>query len=368
MTTAVNPVQTPKPTHTSAPSHPHAAAATITGDRVIRLGLPTKGRMEEEALAFLDHCGLHVVKPNPRQYVALMPAIPELEVWLQRSADIVRKVRYGDVDLGITGYDTVAEYGCDDRAVVILHGELGFGKCQLVLAAPDEWRDVNTVADLAAVARQRVELGQPLRVGTKYERLVTAFLNQHDITPHQIIWAEGALEAGPHMGYVDIIADLAASGVTLRENHLKQVADGTLLDSQACLIGNRHALKNRPEALAIAKQLLEFFEAHLRAVGHHAIIANIKGDSPEAVAHKVFSQTDLGGLQGPTVSRVYLRDVTDHSWYAISIIVRQERLVQAVQQLRAIGGSGVVVTPATYIFEEEPATYRKLVAELQGDS
>jgi ATP phosphoribosyltransferase len=321
--------------------------------------------MEEETLAFLDSCGLHVVKPNPRQYVAAIPTIPELEVWLQRSPDIVRKVHYGDVDLGITGYDSVAEYGCDDHAIIVLHNALGFGKCRLALAVPDEWGDVNTLDDLGGLVRRRAGDGRPLRIGTKYERLVGAFLNEHGLVPHQLIWAEGALEAGPHMGYVDMIADLTASGVTLRENHLKEVEGGTLLASQACLVGNRQALQRRPEVLAVAKQLLEFFEAHLRATGYHAVIANIKGDSPEAVARKVFSQPDLAGLQGPTVSRVYLRDVADHSWFAISIIVRQERLVQAVQQLRAIGGSGVVVTPATYIFEDEPAAHRQLAAALE---
>jgi ATP phosphoribosyltransferase len=247
-----------------------------------------------------------------------------------------------------------------------VHAELGFGGCQLALAVPDEWTDVHSLADLATLARQRAADGQPLRVGTKYERLVTAFLNQHGVGPYKLIWAEGALEAGPHMGYVDMIADLTASGVTLRENHLKQIEGGTLLASQACLIGNRQALKHRPAVLAVAKQLLEFFDARLRARGFHAIIANIKGESPEAVAQQVFSQPDLAGLQGPTISPVYLRDADDHSWYAISIIVRQERLVQAVHQLRAIGGSGVVVMPATYIFEDEPATYRQLVAALEA--
>jgi ATP phosphoribosyltransferase len=337
-------------------------------ERVIRLGLPTKGRMEEETLAFLDSCGLHVVKPNPRQYVASIPAIPELEVWLQRSPDIVRKVHHGDVDLGVTGYDSVAEYGCEESTIVVLHDELGFGKCCLALAVPDEWADVESVADLPVVAHRRADEGRPLRVGSKYQRLVTTFLNERGIVPHQLISAEGALEAGPHMGYVDMIADLTASGVTLRENHLKQVEGGTLLSSQACLIGNRRALKQRPDVLAVAKQLLEFFEARLRAKGYHAIIANIKGDSPEAVAQKVFSQPDLGGLQGPTVSPVCLRDAADHSWYAISIIVRQQRLVQAVHQLRTIGGSGVVVMPATYIFEDEPVAYRKLVAALEEQS
>ncbi len=335
------------------------------GRREIRLALASKGRMEEETLAFLEACGLHVTKLNPRQYIASMPAIPELEVWFQRSDDIVRKVRHGDVDLGITGFDSVAEYGGDGNEVIVLHDALGFGECQLVLAVPDEWDDVTSLDDLAALARRRAAEGQSLRIGTKYERMVTRFLVEHGLASSQLIRGEGALEAGPHMGYVDLIADLSATGTTLRENRLKPIEGGTVLTSEACLIGNRHALKTRPEVLAIAKQLLEFIEAHLRATGYHAIIANIQGESPEAVAQKVFSQPDLGGLQGPTIAPVYLRDPTARDWYAISIIVRKQRLVQAVEQLRVIGGSGVVVTPATYIFEDEPTTYRKLVAELE---
>jgi ATP phosphoribosyltransferase len=330
----------------------------------IRLALASKGRMETETLAFLDACGLHVTQLNPRQYVAALPAIPELEVWFQRSADIVRKVRYGDVDLGITGFDSVAEYSGDGDEVIVLRATLGFGECQLVLAVPEDWDHVTSMDDLAAFARQRAAGGSPLRIGTKYEKLVAQFLGRHNIQVYQLIGAEGALEAGPQMGYVDLIADLTATGVTLRENRLKRIADGILLTSEACLIGNRCALKNRPAVLTVAKQLLEFIEAHLRATGFHAIIANIQGESPEAVAQKVLSQPDLAGLQGPTISRVYLRDPTARHWYAISIIVHKQRLVQAVEQLRQIGGSGVVVTPATYIFEDEPATYRKLLGEL----
>jgi len=333
----------------------------------IRLALPSKGRMEIETLEFLDECGLHVTKLNPRQYVAAMPAIPELEVWFQRSADIVRKVRYGDADLGITGFDSVAEYGGDGPEIIVLHDALGFGGCHLVLAVPEEWEDVVSVDDLASLARQRASEHRPLRIGTKYEELVVQFLAEHGIAAYQLIRAEGALEAGPHMGYVELIADLSASGTTLRENRLKQIEGGTLLTSQACLIGNRFSLKSRPEVLAIAKRLLEFVEAHLRATGYHAIIANVQGESAEAVARRILSQPDLAGLQGPTISPVYLRDPNARDWYAISIIVRKQRLVQAVEQLRSIGGSGVVVTPATYIFEDEPQTYRKLQAKLARD-
>jgi ATP phosphoribosyltransferase len=333
----------------------------------IRMALASKGRMEKETLAFLDECGLHVNKLNLRQYVATVPAIPELEIWFQRSADIVRKVRYGDVSLGITGFDSVAEYRGDGDEVVVLHDTLGFGWCQLVLAVPEEWHSTASVDDLAALARRRAAEGHPLRIGTKYERLVTRFLVEHEAEPYQLIRSEGALEAGPQMGFVDLIADLTASGITLRENRLKQIEGGTLLTSEACLIGNRHELSTRPEVLMVAKQLLEFIEAHLRATGFHAIIANIQGESPEAVAQKVLDQPDLAGLQGPTISPVYLRRSDTANWYAISIIVRKQRLVQAVGQLRAIGGSGVVVTPATYIFEDEPVTYRKLLAELGID-
>ncbi|GAB4544048.1 MAG: ATP phosphoribosyltransferase [Anaerolineae bacterium] len=332
--------------------------------RKIRLALASKGRMETETLAFLDECGLHVTKLNPRQYIAEIPAIPELEVWLQRSADIVRKVRYGDVSLGITGYDSVAEYRGEGDEVIVLHDTLGFGKCRLVLAVPEAWDGINSIDDLARLARRRAADGRPLRIGTKYEGLVTRFLAEQGIDAYQLIRAEGALEAGPHMGFVDLIADLTASGITLRENRLKQIEGGTLLSSEACLIGNRYALKNCPEVLMVAKQLLEFIEAHLRATGFHAIIANIQGETPEAVAQRVLSQPDLAGLQGPTIAPVYLRDSAAGNWYAISIIVRKQRLVQAVEQLRAIGGSGVVVTPATYIFEDEPLTYQRLLAEL----
>jgi ATP phosphoribosyltransferase len=333
----------------------------------IRLGLPSKGRMEGESFAFLESCGLKVTKHHPRQYVASIRAIPEVEVWLQRSADIVHKVCYGNVDLGITGFDSVQEYVDEDHGLMVLHDSLGFGGCQLVLAVPDIWEDITSMQNLSRLAAERGAAGHPLRIATKYQRLTREFLDRHHASPYQLIAAEGAMEAGPHMGYVDMIADLTATGTTLRENHLRPLEDGTILESEACLIGNRAALKNRPEVLAVAKQLLEFFDAHLRAANFHNIIANIHGESPEAVAQQVLSQPDLRGLQGPTISPVYLSDPNNREWFAISLVVRQERLVQAVEQLRGIGASGVVVLPATYIFEDEPSTYHRLIRELKGE-
>jgi ATP phosphoribosyltransferase len=329
----------------------------------IRLALPSKGRMEEETRAFLHECGLPVNKVNPRQYIAQIDDIPRLEIWFQRSADVVRKVRDGDVDLGIVGFDTVVEYRGTGDDVVIIHDALGYGHCHLSVAVPEDWTEVNSTRDLAALAASR-HTQRPLRVVSKYERQTTAFLEQHQIKPYRILHADGALEAAPQMGSADLIVDLVSSGVTLRENRLKQIEGGQLLQSQMVFIGNRAGLTQRPEVLAVARQMLERIEAHLRAVEHETIIANIRGPSPEEVARKVFSQPDLGGLQGPTISRVYLRDAGDTGWYAISIVVRKDRLHQSIEQLRSIGGSGVLVVPITYIFEEEPPRWLKLLDAL----
>lgn len=330
---------------------------------MVRLALPSKGRLENETLALLQSCGLTINKVNPRQYIAQIQELPGLEVWFQRSADVVRKVRDGDTDLGIVGYDKIAEYRGVNGNIVIIHEALGYSHCRLAVAVPEDWTDVDTIPDLARLAQSR-HSSRPLRVVSKYPRQAQAFLEQHQITPFRLLHADGALEAAPQMGTADFIVDLVSSGTTLRENRLKEIEGGELLQSQAMLIGNRAALAQRPGVLEIARELLERFEAHLRAIDHYTIIANIRGESPEQVAQKVFSQPVLGGLQGPTISPVYIREATPTNWYAISIVVRKDRLRQAIEQLRQIGGSGVLVLPVIYIFEEEPERWRRLLENL----
>lgn len=329
----------------------------------IRLALPSKGRMEEETLDLLRDCGLTVKKFNPRQYIASIAELPALEIWFQRTADVVRKVRDGDADLGIVGFDKIAEYRGPDDAVVIIHDALDYSHCRLSVAVPEAWEKVDSVADLARLAADRSQQ-RPLRVVSKYQRQTTEFLKQHHVTPYHLLHADGALEAAPQMGTADFIIDLVSSGVTLRENRLKELQDGILLYSQAMFIGNRTALTRRPEVLEAARELLERFEAHLRATNRHMVVANMRGRSAEEVAQKVFTQPNLGGLQGPTISQVYLRQPTDTNWFAINIVVTKNALQQTIQQLRQIGGSGVVVLPVTYIFEEEPPRWQKLLKEL----
>lgn len=337
----------------------------------IRLALPSKGRLAEQSFEFLERCGLRVFRPNSRQYIATIPTQPNVQVILQRPGDIVIGVRQGSLDFGITGLDMVREKNHADKTL-ILHEALGFGHCSLNLAVPDALADVVGTEDLAHYAKGLIEENRPMRVATKFPNLTAAFLDQHNIAPYKLINAEGTLEIAPMIGYADIIVDLVSSGMTLRDNHLHPLVDGEILRSQACLIANRNALKTRQDVLAFAKTLLEYIEAHQRANESYMVIANVRGDSAtssrsgqaETIAQKLFNQPDLHGLRGPTISPVFTRD--NESWFSISIAIKKRELNATIAALRQAGGSGVIVTPAIYIFEEEPERYRAMLAEI-GD-
>jgi ATP phosphoribosyltransferase len=330
----------------------------------IRLALPSKGRLEVEALEFLSACGLDVSKPNPRQYQAVIPAVPSLTVLFQRPGDIVVGVRQGSLDFGIAGTDTIEEKKGESGEVFVLHDSLGFGECKLALAVPEGWEDVQTTSDLARKAAGMPSDGKPLRIATKFPSLTGRFLQSGKVDPFELISSEGTLEVAPAIGYADMISDLVSTGTTLRDNHLRQLADGEILRSQAYLIANRSALKSRPEVLEAAHTLLEYIEAHLRAQDACLVFANMRGKSQREIADKIFSQTDLGGLQGPSIGEVVVRETGRQEWFAVNIVVRKAKIMQAVQELRGIGGSGVVVSPVTYIFEEEPARFARLRQEL----
>jgi ATP phosphoribosyltransferase len=328
----------------------------------IHLSLPSKGRLQDGALAFLSSAGFPVFKPNPRQYQAQIPALPDLGVIFQRPGDIVVSVRQGSVGFGITGLDVIEEKRGENGDILILHDALGFGSCALTLAVPELWVDVKDIKSLKKFA---ASLSGPLRVATKFPVLTGRFLDKQGI-PHTLIAAEGTLETAPTIGYADMISDLVSSGQTLQDNRLRALPDGVIQPSQAALIANRKALKTRPDALEMARRLLEYIEAHSRAKENLLVIANMRGESPQAIAQKMFTQTIVGGLQGPTISPVVVRD-GEANWYSATVVVRRDLLPQAITELRAIGGSGIIVSPVTYIFEEEPPRYKAMLKALESD-
>ncbi len=325
----------------------------------IRLSLPSKGRLETGALEFLSESGLQVFKPNPRQYLAELPALSDLGVIFQRPGDIVVSVKQGSIDFGITGLDMLVEKDGADGDILILHDALGFGRCALTLAVPETWK---TVTDVPSLKAYSASLPSPLRVATKFPFLTERFLNQHNIV-HSLISAEGTLESAPTIGYADMISDLVSSGQTLLDNRLRPLSDGVIQRSQAVLIANRNALQTRPEVLEMARRLLEYIEAHMRAKDNLLVIANMRGENPDVIAQKIFTQTNVGGLQGPTISPIAVRDGSA-GWHAVTVVVRRDHLPQAISELRLIGGSGIIVSPITYIFEEEPPRYKAMLGVL----
>ena len=230
-----------------------------------------------------------------------------------------------------------------------------------MLAVPEAWTDVT---DIPSLKKYVTSLNHPLRVATKFPVLTERFLNAQNI-PHTLIAAEGTLETAPTIGYADIISDLVSSGQTLQDNRLRALRDGVIQASQAALIANRTALQTNPQALEMARRLLEYIEAHMRAKENLLVIANMRGRSPEAIASKLFEETSVGGLQGPTVSPIITREA-NQDWHSVTIVVPRKRLPQAISELRSIGGSGIIVSPVTYIFEEEPPRYTAMLAALKG--
>lgn len=332
----------------------------MTLQPTLRLSLPSKGRLMDDSLDFLAECGLSVQKLNPRQYQAKMPALPELTVLFQRPSDIVVSVRQGSVDFGITGIDVLEENRGDNGEIIVLHDELGYGGCALMLAVPEAWTEVT---DIPALKKYVTSLNRPLRVATKFPVLTERFLKAQNI-PHTLITAEGTLETAPTIGYADIISDLVSSGQTLQDNRLRALRDGVIQASQAALIANRKALQTNPQALEMARRLLEYIEAHLRAKENFLVIANMRGRGPEAIASKLFNETSVGGLQGPTISPIITREA-NQDWHSVTVVVPRKRLPQAITELRSVGGSGIIVSPVTYIFEEEPPRYTAMLAELK---
>ena len=327
----------------------------------IRLSLPSKGRLQDDSIELLAECGLPIQKLNPRQYQAKMPALPELTVLFQRPSDIVISVRQGSVDFGITGIDVLEEHRGENGDIIVLHDELGFGSCSLMLAVPEAWNEVTNIESLKSYA---ATLQKPLRVATKFPVLTERFLNKQNI-PHTLITAEGTLETAPTIGYADIISDLVSSGQTLQDNRLRALRDGVVQASQAALIANRKSLETNPNALETARRLLEYIEAHMRAKENLLVIANMRGESPEAIASKLFNETSVGGLQGPTISPIITRE-SNQGWHSVTVVVRRDNLPRAIGELRQVGGSGIIVSPVTYIFEEEPPRYTAMLAALKG--
>ena len=330
--------------------------------RKIRIALPSKGLLAEGSRQLLSNVGFPVYSPNPRQYIAAIPMLPDIEVIFQRPGDIVTSVRDGSVDFGITGRDIYLEKKDSNGKILELHSHLGFGKCTLNVIIPDDWKGINSLKELRDYQESIL---RPLKIATKFPYLTKTYFKTRIDIPIEIIQAEGALETAPTVGYADLIVDLISTGTTLRDNRLKKLPGGKVLDSEACLIANFQQLKMNPNTYQMATHLLEMIGAHLRGKENLAVFANVRAHSEDEISNKIFKKQVIGGLQGPTVSRIISRE--GESFFAIHIVVRKDELHKAISELREIGGSGVVVSPVNYIFEEQPTELITMMTALEEE-
>ena len=217
----------------------------------VTLALPSKGRLKEEAMAVLARAGLPVVTPqDERRYRAHIEGRDDIEVAFLSASEISRELGQGTVDLGVTGEDLIRETIPDWQARVAIGARLGFGHADVVVAVPEAWLDVDTMADLDDVAADfRQRHGRRLRIATKYWRLTQQFFSaQHGIQVYRIVESLGATEGAPAAGSADVVVDITSTGSTLRANHLKILDDGVILRSEACLCVSLKAREAADEA------------------------------------------------------------------------------------------------------------------------
>ena len=330
----------------------------------LRLSLPSKGSMYDQTLTFFESCGLKVSRPNPRRYTAGIRSLPETEVLLNRPPDVVEKTADGEFDIGVSGLDLVEELRGDRDDLLVLYEDLGYSRCELIVAVPDTWIDVTSWRDLADLSVEMQARGRLLTIATKYPALSRQFCYAQGINFFQLIDSQGATEAAPGRGYADLIIDITETGTTIRDNQLK-IVGGPILRSQACLIGNRANLAASPERREAVKTILERIEARRRAGNYMQVVANVPGTSVEDVGQRVAARPELAGLQGPTVSPVHTLAGSGPNLYSVTIVVPQERMLAVVDHLRSLGGGGMAVLSTQYVFDGASHAYEQMLAALK---
>ena len=285
---------------------------------MLRIALPNKGRLSEDARELFADAGLEVRARGER---ALTAALGDaFEAIFVRAQDIPEFVADGAADVGVTGWDLVSE---SDRALTCL-ADLEFGRCRLAVAARED-TGVATLADIPAGAR----------IATSFPRLTERFFGERRL-PVEVVPVSGAAEIAPHLGIADIVVDLVSTGSTLRTNGLREVA--TVLESTARLIGaaepglrGGRASEERERDL---RDLVGALQSVLRARGQRYIMANVPRDQLDEV------RAVLPGITGPTV--IDLLDGGRH--VAVHAVAPAAGLYRTIAALKSLGAEGILVT------------------------
>ena len=204
---------------------------------LITIGLPSKGRLKEKAVNFFNDRGFKVLQSKKeRNYFATIENKHNIKIIYLHAKEIIQRLGDGTLDIGISGLDILNESENNLKDKIIIKQKLNFGEANLVVAVPDDWIDVQTVADLEEVAFDiRLKKNARLRVATKYPNLTNNFLISKGVTQYKLVSSLGATETYPFIGSSEIITDITSTGKTLEDNNLRVLKDGMILQSTACL-------------------------------------------------------------------------------------------------------------------------------------
>ncbi len=317
------------------------------------LAVPAKGRLQENAEAFFARAGLTLIKPRgARDYRGAITGLDGVEIAYLSASEITSQLAAGAVHLGVTGEDLVREMIPDaDKRVVLIEG-LGFGFANVVVAVPQAWIDVRTMADVDDVATGfRRHHDRKMRVATKYMNLTRDFFSAHGVIDYRIVESSGATEGAPAAGTAEMIVDITTTGATLAANGLKVIEDGTILRSQANLVASRGAAWEKNER-DLARVILDRVSAQARARAFREVRARFPAGTDmlvENAKRKFNIETPFGG---PSSSGMLILHCPPDQVYALTSFLREN------------GAEAVAVADLDYVFSRDNPLYAKLEAGL----
>jgi len=223
---------------------------------IINIGIPSKGRLRKDVLNIFKKNKLKLISERgERDLFGSIKNKKNIKVVYLHAREIIQRLGEGSLDLGFSGFDLLKESEINIQNKISVTKKYNFGEATLVVAIPDEWIDVQTIADLEEIAFEfKDKKKKRLRVGTKYPNLTREFLFSKGVTQFKLVDSLGATETYPFTGSAEIITDITSTGETLRANNLRILKDGEILKSEACMIVSKSSSKN--EALKRLVKLL----------------------------------------------------------------------------------------------------------------
>ena len=216
---------------------------------LITIGLPSKGRLKEGAVHFFKKNNYELTSNGgERNYFASFEKYPNIKIIYLHAKEIIQRLGDGTLDIGISGLDLLNESATNLKQKIEVKKKLDFGSANVVVAIPNDWIDVQTVADLEEVSFDfRDKKNTRLRVATKYPNLTNNFLVSKGVTQYKLVPSLGATETYPFIGSSEIITDITSTGKTLKDNNLRILKDGLIFKSQACVLySKKKAAKLQP--------------------------------------------------------------------------------------------------------------------------